>query len=227
MMNIPVRKASVLFYNARMKTLIWDFNGTIIDDVDIDIEIENILLKERGMALIPSREWYLEHFRFPVRDYYDDLGYTFTDEETYDDISVEYQKLYRRFLPYIQLNKGVRRKLAEAAELGYRNVIVSASEQSLLEQQVRDLGIFEYFDALIGIPDILAASKVGRAREWMRKDAVDPADCIYIGDTDHDMDTARALGIETVYLVTFGHQAEHILRKVCDRVISSLDEVIL
>ena len=50
------------------KLLIWDFNGTILDDAELCYVIENELLLERGMKPI-TREWYLEHFSFPIRDY--------------------------------------------------------------------------------------------------------------------------------------------------------------
>ena len=215
-----------MFYNARMKTLIWDSNGTILDDVDIDIEIESILLDRRGMPRIPSKDWYLEHFRFPVKDYYYDLGYTF-DDETYEDISVQYQELYRERIFRIPLNPGVEDKLQQAHEQGYRNVIISASEQNLLELQLKELGIRDMFDAVIGIPDMLAVSKVEQAKKWMKADGVDPDECIYIGDTDHDVETAHALGIERIYLVSFGHQAAHLLQRACSRVVDSFDEVVL
>ena len=215
-----------MLYIEHMKTLIWDFNGTILDDVAVDIEIENILLERRGMPLIPSEDWYREHFRFPVRDYYDDLGYTFEDE-TYEDISEQYQELYSRMCVQAGLNPGVAEKLQEAHGKGYRNVIVSASEQSILERQLEELGIIGMFEAIIGIDNKLAHSKVQTAAEWMKKDGVRGEDCIYIGDTDHDAETAHALGVEQIYLVTFGHQSRHILEKVCSRVVDTLDEVVL
>ena len=101
------------------------------------------------------------------------------------------------------------------------------SEQKLLELQLNELGIREMFDAVIGIPDMLAVSKVEQARKWMKEDGAGPEECIYIGDTDHDTETAHALGIDRVYLVSFGHQAAHLLRKVCRNVVDSFDEVIL
>ena len=51
------------------KVLIWDFNGTIIDDVDYCIEIENTMLRERNMDFISTYEQYRRDFCFPVIDY--------------------------------------------------------------------------------------------------------------------------------------------------------------
>ena len=52
------------------KLLIWDFNGTILDDMELCLAIENEMLLERGMPTI-SKEWYLGHFSFPIRAYYE------------------------------------------------------------------------------------------------------------------------------------------------------------
>ena len=62
-----------------LKLLIWDWNGTILDDTRLCIDIENELLRERGMPEI-TEAWYLSHFTFPVRRYYAKMGYTFETE---------------------------------------------------------------------------------------------------------------------------------------------------
>lgn len=76
-----------------MKTLIWDFNGTIIDDAVYCLEIEKKMLRDRGMYADFTLEEYKDMFCFPVIDYYYKLGYTF-ENESYDDISVEFNRLY-------------------------------------------------------------------------------------------------------------------------------------
>ncbi|MBR3202365.1 MAG: hypothetical protein IKF60_02130, partial [Solobacterium sp.] len=76
-----------------MKTIIWDYNGTIIDDVHLCLEVETFMLKERGMFSNYSLEDYRDLFCFPVIDYYKKLGYTF-EKESYEQISVEFNTLY-------------------------------------------------------------------------------------------------------------------------------------
>ena len=75
------------------KTLIWDFNGTIIDDLDLCLGIENLMLKERNMKYPYTVEQYRDLFCFPVVNYYERIGYTFKNE-TYDQISKEFAARY-------------------------------------------------------------------------------------------------------------------------------------
>jgi len=65
---------------------IWDFNGTILDDVDTGIRSVNKLLKDRGLPTIESREDYYAHFRFPIIEYYRSLGFDFS-KEPYEKIA--------------------------------------------------------------------------------------------------------------------------------------------
>lgn len=57
-----------------INTIIWDWNGTLFNDIDICIESINLLLFERGIDQIDKKR-YLEVFDFPVRDYYERIGF--------------------------------------------------------------------------------------------------------------------------------------------------------
>ena len=60
--------------------IIWDFNGTILDDVDAGIVSVNKLLSDRGLPTIESKEEYRKVFRFPIIEYYRALGFDFERE---------------------------------------------------------------------------------------------------------------------------------------------------
>ena len=61
--------------------LIWDFNGTILQDMDLGIRCTNTMLAERGLPVIPSVEAYREIFGFPIDEYYRRLGFDFEKED--------------------------------------------------------------------------------------------------------------------------------------------------
>ena len=69
-----------------VKLVVWDFNGTIVNDVELCYEIETKMLQERHMQTY-TLEQYRDTFCFPVIEYYYKMGYTF-EEESYEDISV-------------------------------------------------------------------------------------------------------------------------------------------
>ena len=207
-----------------MKTLIWDFNGTIVDDVEYCLAIEKDMLKRRGMPCSYTIADYRDMFCFPVIDYYVLLGYDF-EKESYADLSVEFNDMYNKNFLQCGLMEGFEDKIREAIEKGYRNVILSASHHDALIEQCRLLGIDHYFEEILGIDNNLAGSKVDMAKRWIRESNTDPEECIYIGDTDHDLDTARAIGIQNIVLAACGHQSYSRLCRIHDNVVENIHGV--
>ena len=68
--------------------IIWDWNGTLLDDAWLCVDVMNGMLEERGMKLKTVDE-YRELFDFPVRDYYEKLGFNFKDEP-FDKVGMEF-----------------------------------------------------------------------------------------------------------------------------------------
>ena len=56
------------------KTIIFDFNGTLLDDCDLCLKILNFITKEYNLGEV-SMEKYKEIFTFPVYLYYKTLGF--------------------------------------------------------------------------------------------------------------------------------------------------------
>ena len=73
---------------------IWDFNGTILDDVDIGIESVNVLLARYGYQTIDSREEYYLIFGFPIEEYYRRACFDFA-KTPYDMLAHEWVAEYR------------------------------------------------------------------------------------------------------------------------------------
>ncbi|MBR2809799.1 MAG: HAD family hydrolase [Solobacterium sp.] len=207
-----------------MKTLIWDYNGTIVDDTLICLEVENFMLKERNMPVQLSLEEYREIFCFPVRNYYVRLGYTF-ENETYEEISEEFTRLYDEQFPRCTLVAGFPEKLAEAKRKGWQNVIISAARQDKLRSQIEGFGLTGSFAAVLGTDNLLGGSKIAMAKQWMAASGTDPASCRLIGDSVHDMETALALGITDYTLVACGHQSYDLLCSHTERVVKTMPEV--
>lgn len=207
-----------------MKTVIWDFNGTIIDDTDLCLNVEKKMLRKRGLRDHYTREDYQNMFCFPVINYYYKLGYTF-ENETYEEISVEFNDMYDAGFDTCSLVDGFEELIKESIRKGNRNVILSASRHDALVEQCHKLHIAHYFDEILGIDNALAASKINMAKQWMAGADVDPKDCLYIGDTVHDQETADALGIENCILAACGHQSYEVLKEKGANVVHTLREV--
>ena len=202
--------------------IVWDFNGTILDDVDVGMEATNILLRRRGIAPVASRETYYRLFRFPVQDYYTDIGFDFS-RESYADVAVEWAVEYRRLMPSAALRPGVRAVLDAFRAAGLPQTVLSASEAGLLREQLAALDVLSYFDTVIGRSDVHATDKVSLARAFAEERR--PGRVLMIGDTDHDAACARAAGFSCA-LIAGGHQSRARLDACACPVYGSFDELL-
>lgn len=185
------------------KLIIWDWNGTLLNDIDACIKSMNVMLQRRNMKLL-DEETYKKIFTFPVQEYYKSIGFDFLDEP-FEQLSVEYIDLYKEYSLDVPLQQGVLNALSFFKSEGFQQVILSASEQITLEKQVNQHQLHFYFEELIGLNNIYAKSKLDNAVRYLKETAISPEDSLLIGDTYHDYEVARALGCDCV-LVNNGHQ---------------------
>ena len=197
--------------------IIWDFNGTILNDVDIGIESVNRLLEPRGLKKIESIDEYHELFRFPIIDYYKSLGFDFEKDDYYTVLAPEWVAAYMELVPGATVYEGVTETLEYFSNANVGQVLLSATEIEQLKTQIHELGIEKYFCEVIGLDNIHAKSKAENAKVWMQKHP--DARPLFVGDTEHDAEVAKAVGADCI-LVACGHQSRDILERcgcvVCD-----------
>lgn len=193
---------------------IWDFNGTIFDDVGASISAVNTLLAERGLKTLDSKEKYQEVFDFPIIDYYRRIGFDF-DKEPYEVIAPLWVDLYLENSKKSGLFGDVISSLDFFEARGIKQSVLSASEKNMLIGQLRELGIYDRFEEIMGIDNIYAESKIALAKDWKHRHEGEKA--LFIGDTTHDYETAEVLGADC-YLISAGHQPEYKLRAAGENV---------
>ena len=125
------------------------------------------------------------------------------------------------------MNEGVLDKLQEAKEKGYQNIILSSCEHQALVSQCHRLGIDTLFTSIMGVNDLIGGSKVENGLRWLEDTNIDVSECMYIGDTNADYETAAALGIQNITLVSLGHQSYERLKKLHDHTVQTFAEVII
>ena len=76
-----------------INTIIWDWNGTLLNDIEICVDSINILLKQRNHNTLSFKK-YRDIFTFPVKDYYVKAGFDF-EKEPFDEVAIEFIDIYR------------------------------------------------------------------------------------------------------------------------------------
>ena len=188
--------------------IFWDFNGTILDDVQTGIDCVNKLLSQRGLTVIPDKDYYKKVFGFPIIDYYRRIGFDF-DKEPYEVVAPLWVELYLENSKSSGLFEDVIPALDFFESQGVKQSVLSASELKMLTGQLKALGIDDRFEERMGIDNISAESKLALASAWKERHAGERV--MFIGDTTHDYETAKLLGADC-YLVSAGHQPEYKLR---------------
>ena len=186
-----------------MKSVIWDFNGTILDDVELAAGSINEVLRRRNLPTI-DKATHRRIFRFPVSDYYRSLGFDL-DREEQGDISDEFHRVYQSGVESCSLNPGIAEALEYLGELGIDQFVLSAAQEEMVVAWVRINGIQSRFKGVYGLSDRLAVSKARRCRDLIEDFDLDPSATLFIGDTDHDVAVARAVGCRPL-VVLQGHQ---------------------
>ena len=202
--------------------ILWDFNGTILDDVDAGIKSVNKLLSDRGLPLVDSRERYHQVFGFPIIDYYRRLGFDF-DKEPYEVIAPIWVEQYLENVKESKIFDDLRKTVAFFSKMGLKQIVLSATELEMLKKQLSLADCLDLFDDVLGLDNIHAASKVSLAQKWREKnpDAVP----LIIGDTVHDAEVAESIGADCI-LIARGHQSRDTLEKTGCPVYENFDELL-
>lgn len=199
-------------------TIFWDWNGTLVDDVATVVQINNQVFARHGYAPTTEEE-YRRLFRFPVIEYYRDLGVT---DEDFRVIAKEWNEGFVRAFHQVPLKKNVAETVARFHRAGFRQVIISASQRDQLQVQVKQYPqLHNMFEQVLGLHDVYAVSKVQLARDYLAQSGVDPAQALFIGDTTHDAEVAAAIGCPC-RLIAGGHQMDAVLRTAGVPVLESL-----
>lgn len=184
--------------------IIWDWNGTLLDDVDLVVEIMARILEEHALPPL-TRERYLELFGFPVADYYRKLGFDF-EKTPFHEVSDQFIGTYSRAVLGCDLHAGAVSLLRELQAAGFEQSVLSAAHEGSLREQLAHYGILDCFGRVYGLSNSHAAGKIARGRELLADSGISPEEAILVGDTDHDLEVGQALGVD-VLLLSHGHQA--------------------
>ncbi len=202
--------------------MVWDWNGTLFDDTWLCVDVMNGVLSRRGMPTL-SEERYREIFDFPVRDYYVRLGFDF-DQETFEVVGTEFIENYESRREEGRLKQNAVALLGAIRSSGAEQSVLSAYQQTTLDELIAHFGLSEYFVRLVGLQNHYAHSKLDNGVRWIEELSHEPHDVLMIGDTVHDYDVATAMGVDCI-LLAGGHQSEERLRRCPVPVVESLADL--
>jgi len=202
--------------------IIWDFNGTLMDDAWLCLEVMNDMLAQRGLPkLLPER--YAEIFDFPVQDYYQRAGWDL-EKYSFEQLSDEFMAGYHARKLECSLHAGAVNVLDTLQASSIPQSVISAAEQSMVRDLLAHYQIGQYFISARGLDNHHAAGKTTIGVKWVQELGIDPRQILMIGDTVHDHEVASAMGTDCV-LVASGHHSRQRLEATGAKVFGHLEEI--
>lgn len=199
-------------------TVFWDWNGTLVADVPLVVRVNNEVFRRHGLRQTDAEE-YRRLFRFPVKDYYAEMG---VSETQFYQIAQEWSQAYHAQFPGTPLTPHAMETVTRLKAAGLRQVILSASRETLLLEQLAQYPeLAACFDQALGLGDIYASSKVERGVQYLAQAGLKGSEAVFLGDTLHDAETASAMGCACL-LISGGHQTDEMLGRAGVPVMPSL-----
>lgn len=210
------------------KLIIWDWNGTLFNDLALTVSIFNQVLEERRLAPI-SEQFFKENLKFPIDTFYTQIGFRSMAER--ESAKRRWNEVYESCNTLCTLQPGAAGLLERINKAGRKQVMLSAHEQRSLHRMASFTGITPHFARISGASESESgSSKISRGvalLEVMTRDlAISPKEVVMIGDSVHDHEVAESLGIDCI-LSELGHVSSGRLVATGRPVIRSFDQLTL
>ncbi|MBC9956408.1 HAD family hydrolase [Yimella sp. cx-51] len=189
--------------------VLFDFDGTLADTIPLIVESYHHTLRASALPPVDEvevRSWIGRPLQPVFEERYPGRGAELT--ATYRDWNLAHHD------ELIVRVDGMPQLLKQLVHKGVRVGVVSSKRRSTVEQGLRVVALAEYIDVLVGM-DETTAHKPDPAPLLFAAEvlAVDPSQCVYVGDADVDVLAAKAAGMASI-AVTWGAGTADVLQSL-------------
>lgn len=208
---------------SNIKHIIWDWNGTLVDDAQRCVDIMNGIRRRRNMPAI-TLEDYRALFDFPVIEYYRKIGFDL-DQHPFETLSHEFISGYISSRKNLPLQQGAFEALTFFAEQGIPQCVLSATQSEALKQTLEEHKLSHFFKTTLGLDHHYADGKAHLGQTWLELNKINKEHVLFIGDTLHDREVALEMGVH-YFLISNGHHSQRRLRARSSNVLNDLHQLV-
>lgn len=198
------------------RNLIFDWSGTLVDDLGPVIEATNAVLEKYGVPPM-DREAFRRSFRLPYSEFYQELLPTIP----LDELEAHFRPAFDHAKTPVTILPHAREKLEWCSAHGIRTFVLTSMDPGAFDRQLDHFGLRHHFEATYsGVVD-----KRELIHHILESHQLDPADTAFVGDMTHDIETARHGGIASIAVLTGYNHAEVIASARPDITVADLDSL--
>ncbi len=207
-----------------MTHIVWDWNGTLFNDIDAVVEATNEVFASYGLPPVGLVAFRAAYTRPIWTSYERMLGRPLTEGE-WPRLDVAFHDSYHRLMERCRLAADARHTLDALADAGHTQSLLSMWRHDRLAVAVREHGIEATFRRVDGLrPEEAGGPKAEFMVRHLAEMRVDASDVVMVGDSIDDAVAAQQAGARAI-LYTGGMQARADLDRIGVPVIDRLSEV--
>ena len=191
--------------------IVWDWNGTLLDDLHVVIEAANVSLGQLGIGPIDEDD-YRNHFTRPVRAFYDSLFGRLVTEAEWEALNETFHDEYYSRVDRAGLTVDTIAALDRADHHGWGQSLLSMSPQDWLADVVGRKGVTGRFTIVDGLSGPTGGLKADHLQQHLDIQGLDPAQTVVVGDTPDDAVAARTVGAQPILYNGGSHHLPHLMR---------------
>ncbi len=184
-----------------IKACIFDLDGTLTDTIRAIAHFGNLALSSYGMDEIP-----VEDYKIYVGDGRDKLIHRILaargrdTQEMFEKVRAVYDENYEKdYLYDTDAYDGIRELLADLKKAGMRLAVCSNKPDNVVRYVVDNIFGGDCFDAVCGVVDGMPTKPDPYSvKQIMKELGVQKDECLFLGDTNVDIFTAKNAGITSV-----------------------------
>lgn len=184
--------------------LIFDWSGTLVDDLGPVIEATNAVLGKYDLPPL-DREGFRRRFRLPYREFYTEV----LPHVPLEELEAHFRPAFDAAATPVTVLPHAREKLEWCAALGIRTFVLTSMDADAFERQMDDFGFRDLFEATYA--GVLDKREV--IHRILETHGLDPAETAFVGDMIHDVETARHGGVSSIAVLT-GYNHPEVLARV-------------
>lgn len=212
---------------SRHQAIVFDWNGTLLEDAHPCLHATNAVLKHLGHAAV-TIEHYRKHCRVPIAHMYNDFGVGMDELARHKVIIHDmWNGIYNEQTESAGLRTGAREALDALKRQQRRTVILSNHTVANISGHMKRFGIRDHFEAILAYESYGAAFlkevKGERLKTYIEKHKIEHG--IVVGDTEEEIGIARAHGFVAVAVKDGVASTERLQAAKPDFLIDDLAEV--